>query len=96
MISGTVPKNSTKMISKKSEQNTPKGLQSGDQNPSKIVKKSSLGRLGSPPASFGLKKWSRRGVPPQNGREIDQQSSTKRKKMAIAPPIKVGFSEAYF
>ena len=32
--------------------------------------KSSLGRLGSPPAPFGLKKWSRRGVPPK----IDEKS----------------------
>ena len=43
----------------------PLGSQNGDQNPSKIFKKSSLSHLGCPPAPFDLKKRSRRGGGPQ-------------------------------
>ena len=55
-------------------QSDPRGSPKGCQNPSKIVAKSSLSRRGRPPATFDLKKWSRRGVPPQNTPKIDRKT----------------------
>ena len=45
-------------------QSDPRGSPKGDPISSKILIKSSPSRRGRPPATFDLKKWSRRGVPP--------------------------------
>ena len=65
----TRPRNRTQKTPKKSRRKVRKttapGPQNGAQSPPKIVKKRSLGRVGGPPAPFGLKRWSRRGGTPQ-------------------------------
>ena len=47
-------------------QSAPRGSPKGCPNPHKIDTKSSLSHHGRPPGTFNLKKWSQRGVSPQN------------------------------
>ncbi len=47
-------------------QSYPQGSPKGGQNPSTIITNSSLSRRGRPPATFNLKKWSRRVPSPPN------------------------------
>ncbi len=54
----------------KRPQSDPWGSPKGGRNPSKIITKSSLSRRGHPPATFALKKWSRRGESPPNKPKI--------------------------
>ena len=62
-------------------QSDTRGSPKGSQNPSKIVTKSSLCRCGRPPATFALKKWSRRGESPPNNPKIDRNIDEFRRNV---------------